>query len=126
MPPVSSSPPASPGPPGPSSGAPGPLPGPPGPSSAQPEPSPSPGPSPARPAARLVVRLTRDDVGARVTVRHRLHDDASASLTDVVGTLLAWDADDVLHVERRDGTVAAVPRADVVAAKVVPPPPPPR
>lgn len=117
--PVSSSPPAPPGPPGSATG-------PAAPAAAQPEPSPSPGPSPARPAALLVVRLTREDVGARVTVRHRLRDDASASLTDVVGTLLAWDADDVLRVERRDGTVAAIPRADVVAAKVVPPPPPPR
>ena len=80
----------------------------------------------ARPAARLVVRLSPGDVGARVTVRYRLPEGESASLSDVVGVLAAWGDDDVLHVERRDGTAVVVARADVVAAKVVPQPPPPR
>jgi hypothetical protein len=73
-----------------------------------------------RPAARLVVRVDRGDVGSRVTVRHRLHDDPDASLTDVVGRLLAWGDDDVLVIERRDARVARVPLGDVVAAKVIP------
>lgn len=74
----------------------------------------------ARPAALLAVRIARADVGARVTVRHRLHGDPAASLTDVVGRLVAWSDDDVLEVERRDGTRVGVRLADVVAAKVVP------
>lgn len=73
----------------------------------------------ARPAALLVVRITPVDVGRRVSVRHRY--DAS-TLTDVVGRLLTWD-DDVLRIERRDGSVAEVAEADLVAAKVVPDPP---
>ena len=87
---------------------------------AAPGPGPGAPPGAARPAARLVVRLSRDDVGARVTVRHRLPAGASASLSDVVGVLTAWGDDDVLHVERRDGSTVALSRSDVVAAKVVP------
>jgi hypothetical protein len=72
------------------------------------------------------VRLSPDDLGARVTVRYRLPEGESPSLSDVVGVLAAWGDDGVLHVERRDGTTVLVARADVVAAKVVPPPPPSR
>lgn len=79
----------------------------------------------ARPTALLAVRITPDDVGSRVTVRHALHGDPTASLTDVVGTLLSWEPaagpDAVLRIERRDGTTVAVPLPDIVAAKVVPP-----
>lgn len=86
-----------------------------------------PGSPGAGPAALLAVRIVPDDVGSRITVRHRLHDDATAAFTDVVGTLLSWDPPDggdaVLRIERRDGTTADVPLPDVVAAKVVPPPP---
>lgn len=84
----------------------------------------------ARPAALLAVRITPADVGRRVTVRHR-HDDTT--LTDVVGRLLSWARDGdatgpepgdggaaVLRVRRRDGSVAEIAVADVVAAKVVP------
>jgi hypothetical protein len=75
---------------------------------------------PARPAALLVVRITAADVGRRVSLRHRYDD---ATLTDVVGLLLAWESrasGDVLLVQRRDGTLVTVAFADVVAAKVVP------
>ena len=78
-------------------------------------------PAPAAgPAARLAVRLSPADVGRRVTVRHRLQDGV---LTDVVGTLVAWDGgwDGRLEVERRDGSLVPVAAAAVVAAKVVPP-----
>ncbi len=83
----------------------------------------------ARAGALLAVRITEADVGRRVSVRHRY--DAS-TLTDVVGLLLSWEASGsdadpgaaaVLRIERRDGSVAEVPVADVVAAKVVPPAP---
>ena len=84
----------------------------------------------ARPAALLAVRISPADVGRRVSVRHRYD---AATLTDVVGRLLAWDevADPagsapVLRVERRDGTVVSVRLTEVVAAKVVPDAPAPR
>jgi len=78
-------------------------------------------PAPAAgPAARLAVRLSPADVGRRVTVRHRLQDGV---LTDVVGTLVAWDGgwDGRLEVERRDGSLVPVAADAVAAAKVVPP-----
>lgn len=63
-------------------------------------------------------------VGARVVVRHRLPqpDPATgASLTDVVGELLAVD-DDTVTVQAAAGAVS-VPRAAVTAARVIPPKP---
>ena len=74
---------------------------------------------PARPAARLVVRVTPDDVGSRVSLRLR-HD--ATTLTDVVGQLESWEGDE-LAVRRRDGQVVRVRAADLVAGKVVPEPP---
>jgi ribosomal protein S18 acetylase RimI-like enzyme len=74
----------------------------------------------AHAAAVLVVRLSPADVGRRVTVRHRLD---GGVLTDVVGTLVAWEGGWAgrLEVERRDGTRSLVSASAVVAAKVVPP-----
>ncbi len=60
------------------------------------------------------MRPTVDLVGHRVSVRH-VHD---GSATDVVGRVLA--VTDRLVVERRDGRIAEVPIAAVVAWKVVP------
>ena len=40
-------------------------------------------------------------------------------VSDIVGELLSWSAG-VLAVRRRDGSVASVPEADLVAARVVP------
>ena len=76
--------------------------------------------------ARYVVRITAADVGSRVTVRSRIRNAEPGdgpSVTDVIGVLRSW-ADGVLRVERRDGTVADVAEADLLAAKTVPPPPP--
>ena len=86
------------------------------------EPS-GPGRGPARPGALLAVRVSPADVGRRVTLRHRY--DAS-TLTDVVGRLTQWRRsashdDEVLLVEKRDGTLVEVRRDDLVAAKVVAP-----
>jgi hypothetical protein len=67
------------------------------------------------------VAVTPADVGSRVTLRRALPD----GVGDVVGELLSW-VDDVLSIRRRDGSVAAVPLASVVAARVVPPAVPPR
>jgi len=67
------------------------------------------------------VRLSPADVGARVTVRSRIAPEAPGgpTLTDAVGTLLSWEGG-ILAVRRRDGSVARVAEADVVAAKVLP------
>jgi ribosomal protein S18 acetylase RimI-like enzyme len=62
-------------------------------------------------------------VGKRVSVRTTAGlKDAPARFTDTVGVLSAW-AGGVLSVTRRDGRVARLAEADVVAAKVVPPAP---
>ena len=66
--------------------------------------------------------LSPRDVGARVSVRHRLPTD---QLTDVVGELVSW-ADGRLSVRRGDGSVVEVDESSVVAGRVVPPAPPPR
>jgi hypothetical protein len=71
---------------------------------------------PARPAARLVVRVTPADVGSRVSLRLR-HD--ATTLTDVVGHLESWEHDELV-VRRRDGREVRIPAADLVAGKVVP------
>lgn len=78
------------------------------------------------PARRLRLGATARDevrpehVGRRVTVRHRLPGDDGVS--DVVGHLRAWE-DDVLVVERRDGSTARVAADAVVASRLVPDPP---
>jgi hypothetical protein len=68
--------------------------------------------------ARLAVRISVADVGARVTVRAR-HDGPEAAMADVVGVLRSWD-DGVLTIERRDGTLRTVAQDDLVAGRVVP------
>ena len=73
--------------------------------------------------SRYVVRITPDDVGSRVTVRHRRPVPGDGPTTsDVVGQLQAW-ADGLLRIERRDGTVVRVSEDDLLAAKVIPPRP---
>jgi GNAT superfamily N-acetyltransferase len=70
-----------------------------------------------------VKRITAQDVGRRVSVRHTLPGAASGPrFSDVVGELTGF-TDGVLTITRRDGSVAQVPEAIVVAAKVVPPVP---
>ena len=75
-------------------------------------------PSSVRPAALLIVRITKQDIGSRVTIRHRI-DDPAASLTDLVGHLRAW-ANGVIVVERHTGEHVKIAEIDMVAAKVVP------
>jgi len=57
------------------------------------------------------------DVGARVTVRHRL---VNGMLGDVVGTLESWDAG-VLAIRHRDGHLVRVAASDIVVSKVIGP-----
>ena len=62
--------------------------------------------------------LSPDDIGARVSVRHRMPD----GLTDVVGDLESMDADQ-LAIRRSDGSLVVIDFASVVAARVVGPSP---
>ncbi len=70
-----------------------------------------------------VVRITPEDVGSRVTVRHRLPAGEEASFSDVVGVLESW-ADGMLRLRRRDGSVTTIAEDALVAGKVMPPAPP--
>lgn len=69
---------------------------------------------------RLEVRLTRADVGKRVSVR-RVSEEGSAGrkFTDTVGVLTSWN-DGVLLITRRTGERVPVDEAALVAGKVVP------
>ena len=64
--------------------------------------------------------LNPRDVGARVSLRHRLGD---GQLTDVLGDLVTWEQGR-LTVRRADGTLVEVDEAAVVAGRTVPPAPP--
>jgi hypothetical protein len=72
--------------------------------------------------ARLVVSITPDDAGRRISLRRRL---PTGQYSDVVGVLEAW-SEGRLQVRRRTGELVEVPEETVVAGKVVPPRPPPR
>jgi len=66
-------------------------------------------------------------VGLRVVVRRRVPGEqgptGGPALTDVLGTMLAWDGATTV-VEREDGTRVTIVIADVVSGKPVPPRPP--
>ncbi|MEN3583216.1 GNAT family N-acetyltransferase [Streptomyces sp. ZYX-F-203] len=72
---------------------------------------------------RLEVRITRADVGRRVSVRRLLTPHGTAHrFADAVGTLTSWD-DGVLVITRKDGDIVQIPESALVAGKVVPPSP---
>lgn len=79
--------------------------------------------------ARYVVRITPEDVGERVSVRYWLDDAAmherGPTHSDALGTLEAWQ-DGLLHIRRKDGSLAVVDEAAMVAGKILPPAPPAR
>jgi GNAT superfamily N-acetyltransferase len=64
--------------------------------------------------------LSPDDVGARVSVRHRLPPGPLSSATDVVGDLEILDADQ-LAIRRSNGSLVVIESGAVVAARVVGP-----
>ncbi|MFI6598829.1 hypothetical protein ACIBHX_21445 [Nonomuraea sp. NPDC050536] len=68
--------------------------------------------------ARLVIRITSADIGARITTRRRV----SGGFSDAVGILESWDAG-VLRVRKQDGTIVEILEEMLVAARVVPPRP---
>ena len=77
--------------------------------------------------ARTVMKSwpTSETIGQRIVVRYRTGETAPSGrpeLTDVVGHVRAADVDTV-QVERRDGTLVTVARADAVTWKPVPDPP---
>lgn len=73
-----------------------------------------------------MVRITPGDVGRRVSVRSRIVAAAGdPSTTDTIGRLLEWD-DGQLRLERRDGSVATLNEADLLAGRVIPDTPPTR
>lgn len=69
---------------------------------------------------RYAMSLGCEDLGRRVTVRHRL---SSGGTADVLGVLETC-SEDTFGIRDRTGRLKRVNRSNVVAAKVVPPPPP--
>lgn len=72
-----------------------------------------------------LMRITAENVGLRMVVRYVVPGrgpSGGPAMTDVVGRILTLD-DDLVTVERRDGTVSTIELARVVTAKVVPPTP---
>ncbi|GAA2209962.1 hypothetical protein GCM10009850_054210 [Nonomuraea monospora] len=69
--------------------------------------------------ARLVIAITTQDIGARITTRRRV----PGGFRDAVGILVSW-ADGVLEIRKKDGTVVTIQEESLVAARVVPAAPP--
>lgn len=70
--------------------------------------------------ARYQHRLTRDDVGSRVSIRRWVEDEErGVRPSDVVGRLVAWD-DDVLTIRTRRAGEVTVAVADILSSRVVP------
>lgn len=66
-------------------------------------------------------RLTRNDVGARVSLRRLVEDEErGVRPSDLVGRLVAWSDDDVLTIRTRRAGEVAVPVAEVLASRVIP------
>lgn len=66
------------------------------------------------------VRITRADVGKRVSVRRLTGGGAGEpAFTDAVGVLTSWD-EGVLSITRRSGECVRIEESSLVAAKVVP------
>lgn len=70
-------------------------------------------------AARLVISITTQDIGARITTRRRVPE----GFRDTVGILESWTGG-VLKIRKRDGTLVEIDEKSLVAAKVVPAAPP--
>ncbi|MER5310148.1 GNAT family N-acetyltransferase [Streptomyces sp. NPDC002773] len=69
---------------------------------------------------RLEVRITRADVGKRVSVRYVTESpSAGGRFTDAVGVLTSWD-EAVLLITRKSGESVRIPDSALVAGKVVP------
>ncbi|MEW1751270.1 GNAT family N-acetyltransferase [Streptomyces angustmyceticus] len=69
---------------------------------------------------RAEVRITRADVGKRVSVRRLTGDgEGQPAFSDAVGVLTSWDGG-VLSITRRDGACVRIEESALVAGKVVP------
>ena len=72
----------------------------------------------------LVIRITPDDVGRRVSIRSRIAAaEGEPSTSDTVGRLIEWQGG-ILRVERRDGSLATLAADQMLAGKVIPDQPP--
>lgn len=65
-----------------------------------------------------------EHVGRRASIRRWVDDDGHQRPSDVVGTVLAYDPDGEVSIERRDGRVDTFAAADILASRLVPDPPP--
>lgn len=65
-----------------------------------------------------------EHVGRRATIRHLLDEDGHQRPTDVVGYVRSWADDGTVVVERRDGSLATLDAATIVASRLLPDPPP--
>lgn len=73
--------------------------------------------------ARYARRVTPDDIGQRVSVRHLLDDPERGPIpSDVVGRLVGADADTMLIVDR-DGQLTVLDPDLVLSSRVIPPHP---
>lgn len=71
--------------------------------------------------ARYRQRLTKDDVGSRVSIRRWVEDEERGYRpSDVVGRLVSWDDDDVLLVRSRKLGEVEVYVSDILSSKVIP------
>ncbi|MDP4510413.1 hypothetical protein OHA25_18920 [Nonomuraea sp. NBC_00507] len=70
-------------------------------------------------AARLVIAITSQDTGKRITTRRRV----PGGYRDAVGILESWESG-VLRLRKKDGTLVEILEETLVAAKVVPAAPP--
>jgi hypothetical protein len=70
-------------------------------------------------AARLVIAITSQDIGERITTRRRV----PGGYRDAVGVLESWE-EGVLKIRKKDGTLVEIAEGTLVAAKVVPAAPP--
>ncbi|MFI1099003.1 GNAT family N-acetyltransferase [Streptomyces melanogenes] len=69
---------------------------------------------------RLIVRITPQDQGKRVSVRHlAMTGEWGEKFTDTVGVLTSWDAG-MLSIVRRNGETVRIPEREMVAGKVIP------
>lgn len=75
-----------------------------------------------RPRSAAATRLTEAEIGVRVSLQFRIHDDPSYPFSEAVGVLQGIDhgTDDVVYrIVRRNGEVVEVKDDDIVKLKII-------